>query len=345
MSIQREALEAARNWIRNAVGVGDHPKVLNQIDAALSAPTEQVPDGWKLVPVEPTREMWAAVNKLDDEMAAGAYDGKGCTIEQAWECLLAASPSAPTAVQPAYPEGDVVAACVCGSWPGGKCLKCPWVPATPTAVQPAACRDDGRCQYAIDSGAEGLGHCPAGKCVMPATPTAVKEAGGLELTTCNCRWSGEHQVQWCGLHDAHREAIHEWAARAKTAEAALARAAQPTTPVAPQAFRTPEPGTPWWQTAKDCGAWTDRQEGDVGYVHFGSTEALRVYTVKIANQVRESLATPVAPKTLEALTEAEVDDLSREMVRGGKAVNWLAREFGRRLAAKNNMTLGAPDGN
>ncbi len=28
------------------------------------------------------------------------------------------------------------------------------------------CRDDGRCQYAIDSGAEGLGHCPKGKCVM-----------------------------------------------------------------------------------------------------------------------------------------------------------------------------------
>lgn len=25
----------------------------------------------------------------------------------------------------AYPEGDVVGPCVCGSWPGGKCLKCP----------------------------------------------------------------------------------------------------------------------------------------------------------------------------------------------------------------------------
>lgn len=30
------------------------------------------------------------------------------------------------------------------------------------------CRDDGRCQYAIDHGAEGLGHCPPGKCCMPA---------------------------------------------------------------------------------------------------------------------------------------------------------------------------------
>jgi hypothetical protein len=24
-----------------------------------------------------------------------------------------------------YPEGDVVGPCICGSWPGGKCLKCP----------------------------------------------------------------------------------------------------------------------------------------------------------------------------------------------------------------------------
>lgn len=28
------------------------------------------------------------------------------------------------------------------------------------------CRNDGRCQYAIDHGAEGLGHCPKGKCAM-----------------------------------------------------------------------------------------------------------------------------------------------------------------------------------
>lgn len=28
---------------------------------------------------------------------------------------------------PPYPTGDVVGPCVCGSWPGGKCLKCPVV--------------------------------------------------------------------------------------------------------------------------------------------------------------------------------------------------------------------------
>lgn len=36
------------------------------------------------------------------------------------------------------------------------------------------CRTDGRCQYAIDHGAEGLGHCPAGKCVMRHPDPAVQ---------------------------------------------------------------------------------------------------------------------------------------------------------------------------
>lgn len=69
-----------------------------------------VPQGWKLVPVEPTRAMWAAVNKLDDEMAAGSYDGKGCSIEQAWNCMLGFAPDAPAlaatpAPAPAVPQG------------------------------------------------------------------------------------------------------------------------------------------------------------------------------------------------------------------------------------------------
>jgi hypothetical protein len=45
-----------------------------------------------------------------------------------WNCR--ASQPAPQA--PAYPEGDVIGACICGSWPGGKCLKCQWI-AVPTA--------------------------------------------------------------------------------------------------------------------------------------------------------------------------------------------------------------------
>ena len=63
-----------------------------------------VPQGWKLVPVEPTRAMWAAVNKLNDEMAAGSYDGKGCSIEQAWNCMLDFAPDAPALEATPAPE-------------------------------------------------------------------------------------------------------------------------------------------------------------------------------------------------------------------------------------------------
>lgn len=76
---------------------------------------------------------------------------------------------------------------------------------------------------------------------------------------------------------------------------------------APRSFREPEPGTPWWQTAKDCGAWTDRKEGDIGYVHFGSVEALRVYTLKIGNQARAAAAPAAVPdETLLAIFRATV---------------------------------------
>lgn len=41
--------------------------------------------------------------------------------------------------------------------------------ASSTIAAPAqpTCRDDGRCQYAIDCGAEGMGTCPVGQCCQP----------------------------------------------------------------------------------------------------------------------------------------------------------------------------------
>lgn len=42
-----------------------------------------------------------------------------------------------------------------------------------------------------------------------------------ENQTCNCRWNGETQVAQCELHEAHVDAIHEWAERAKVAELRL----------------------------------------------------------------------------------------------------------------------------
>jgi hypothetical protein len=58
--------------------------------------------------------------------------------------------------------------------------------------------------------------------------------------TCNCRWDGEVQVQQCTLHQAHVDAIHEWAERAKAAEAKLA--AQPAPAQEPVAMRMPKVG-------------------------------------------------------------------------------------------------------
>ena len=42
------------------------------------------------------------------------------------------------------------------------------IAAAPDPVE-SACRTDGRCEYAIQSGAEGNGHCPNGKCAMPTS--------------------------------------------------------------------------------------------------------------------------------------------------------------------------------
>lgn len=50
--------------------------------------------------------------------------------------------------------------------------------------------------------------------------------------TCNCRWVGDVQTQQCTLHEAHVDAIHEWAERAKAAEAKLAALQPEPEPVA-----------------------------------------------------------------------------------------------------------------
>ena len=91
--MSREAMKLALEEMK----VGNYNSAAERLETALAEQPAPV-QGWKLVPVEPTEDMWKAVNKLDDEMAAGSYDGKGCSIEQAWNCLLAAAP------QPAQQE-------------------------------------------------------------------------------------------------------------------------------------------------------------------------------------------------------------------------------------------------
>lgn len=91
--------EIATEWRGDEGDYIDRPVVRGMWvgwQAALAHKSEGVvPVGWKLVPIEPTKEMWAAANKIDDEMAAGGFDGKGCTIEQAWNAMLVAAPAAP----------------------------------------------------------------------------------------------------------------------------------------------------------------------------------------------------------------------------------------------------------
>lgn len=55
------------------------------------------------------------------------------------------------------------------------------------------CRDDGRCEYAIQSGAEVEGHCPNGKCAMPQPTAHLTIPGALE-------WDGDN-----GTHSADGE--------------------------------------------------------------------------------------------------------------------------------------------
>jgi hypothetical protein len=59
------------------------------------------------------------------------------------------------------------------------------------------------------------------------------------LQTCNCRWDGEVQVQQCTLHEAHVDAIHEWAERAKTAEKKLAAITEPVQEPVASIYITP----------------------------------------------------------------------------------------------------------
>lgn len=52
-------------------------------------------------------------------------------------------------------------------------------PRTDAAELGKQCRNDGRCQYAIDHGAEGLGHCPEGRCVMPTPEPITPDADAV----------------------------------------------------------------------------------------------------------------------------------------------------------------------
>jgi len=108
LALALEALKSFQNFIEDAHIIEGQWHWIDGVDKAITAikQARSAPalEGWKLVPMEPTREMWTAVNKLDDQCAAGNYDGKGCSIEQAWNCLLDAAPTPPAAQRPVPEE-------------------------------------------------------------------------------------------------------------------------------------------------------------------------------------------------------------------------------------------------
>lgn len=71
----------------------------------------------------------------------------------------------------------------------------------PAAIADAdyPCRSDGRCQYAIDHGAEGMGHCPRGKCAMAdAAPSVAPEPPKpVAVSFSFIKRTNEEYRAWC----------------------------------------------------------------------------------------------------------------------------------------------------
>jgi hypothetical protein len=67
-------------------------------------------------------------------------------------------------------------------------------------IDKAICRNDGRCEYAIQTGTEGLAQCQAGKCSMPQ-PAHLTIPGALE-------WDGDNGTHGVvGTHSADGESL------------------------------------------------------------------------------------------------------------------------------------------
>lgn len=113
-------------------------KLINEVKSQPDLPIDfkQATDqgGWQLVPKEPTPEMIAAmaviectatcINRFDDDTEEEVPILGMAGSEEAYAAMLAAASP--------YPDDIVVGPCICGSWPGGKCLKCPRIAAAPT---------------------------------------------------------------------------------------------------------------------------------------------------------------------------------------------------------------------
>jgi hypothetical protein len=116
--MSKEAMKLALGKIKSARDC--HPNAVNTLlfeaEEILEEALEK-PDFWEGYVPEPVKP---ATEESSATQAQQALDKKA---ENARELGLDYEPAQQEPV--AYPEGDVVGPCICGSWPGGKCLKCP----------------------------------------------------------------------------------------------------------------------------------------------------------------------------------------------------------------------------
>ena len=101
-AVERAAFNKWRENELNSIGTENDDWAIHQRALAM-APKQKAPAGWKLVPEEPTSNMFRAANKIDNEMFAGG-SSHGAEDEQVWTAMYHAAPEAPCA-SPAAANG------------------------------------------------------------------------------------------------------------------------------------------------------------------------------------------------------------------------------------------------
>ncbi|NMZ73832.1 hypothetical protein HBO32_12025 [Pseudomonas nitroreducens] len=87
------ALDAPENVLDNASDAANGDKLRHKTLLPFAALRARVvvPEGYALVPIELTRDMWVAVNKEDDKAYAGACD-HGAQFDWLWQAAIDAAP-------------------------------------------------------------------------------------------------------------------------------------------------------------------------------------------------------------------------------------------------------------
>lgn len=141
------------------------------------------------------------------------------------------------------------------------------------------------------------------------------------LTTCNCRWDGETQVQQCTLHEAHVDAIHEWAERAKTAEAKLLAPQASVVQQEPLGFISPKQVERIVDPDGEFGAYIPMRKTPAGNF------TLAVYT----NPAKQAKPQPLSDEQIAAIFDPRNGAM--------QGLDEVARRFARSIEAAHGITM------